>query len=202
MKQIKDEKKLENKATILSSHAPAGSTVGKLQRFFGDLEVIDAAHELRIQPNTQDISGAVKGDPQNCAFARCLGRTLGSAHALFFNRVAYVDMLGPDGKRRVERFCMSPEAREFVAEFDRDSNVSPAGFILSPPSPSLRLDSKCRAKKLKNERTRKQQALLKGRYGSSAPRPKVTPRSLRLQSFQRGGAGLVQFSHSRDEEKS
>src|SRR6188474_2774565 len=83
--------------------------IRKLKQWFGNLPVVEAKRELRIQPSLRDIRGAVKQDPERCVFSRACRRQLGANTAVFFRTRAYVDLLDEDGKRHIERFNISKD---------------------------------------------------------------------------------------------
>lgn len=169
------------------------STRSTIRRYFGDLEVVEAEKEIRIQPNEQDIKSAVVGDPENCVFSQACRRMWSANIVLFFGTIAYVDLLDADGKRRVERFRISPAGQRYIRAFDAGEPVDPKGFALLPPRPSETLEAECR----KNTRARR--ALLVGtaeeaKGGSNAKRPKRKPSTGRLSTFYRHGTGMVHFT--------
>jgi hypothetical protein len=166
-----------------------------LHRFFGDLEVVDAKKELRIQPSLEDIETAIPEDPHNCVFSRACQRMWGSTAVLFFGTIAYVDLLTNTGKRRIERFKISSEGQRFIQAVDsKKKKVAPAGFLLLPPSRSLSLEGKRQV--YSEYLKRKKEALL---VGKSKPkhgiRPK--PKTVRLAAF-RNGSGMVHFPAADD----
>lgn len=169
-----------------------------LQRWFGDLPVVEATHELRVQPTDADIKSAKKNDPANCAFSRTCQRMWGATTVLFFGTVAYVDLLSDKGVRRVERFQLPMAAREYIAAFDAGKKVNPAGFVITPPKPSQTLAGKAAGDRAMLER--KRAALLKGRvYVPSRQHSKAGKvsvahaRTIRLSVF-RNGKGMVHFT--------
>lgn len=165
----------------------------QLSRWFGDLPVIEAQKELRVQPNSDDIKNALKNDPANCAFSRACQRMWDSKVVLFFGHVAYVDLLGKEGKRRVERFMVSSAARQYIKDFDDGKTVPAAGFVLMPPSPSQTIEGRAAAVRAKRK------ALLKGRAVPSKKHQRVAKkaaahaRHMRVSTF-RSGRGMVYFS--------
>lgn len=161
----------------------------RLKRWFGELEVVEAKKELRVQPNDLDIASAIQGDPRNCVFSRACQRQWGSTFVVFFGTVAYLDLLGPDGVRRIERFVLSRAAKRFIKAFDAGETMDPRGFSLLPPSRSQTADEITR-----QTSRRKHEAILKGKSTvTGAARPKREPTGLRLSAFFRGGMGMVQF---------
>ena len=115
----------------------------KIQRYWGDLPVVDAKDRLRIMPCAEDIEGATRRDPSMCAMAMACRRMFHSKNVLFLRTVAYVEVPSPvPGKRIVERFFLNKHAREQIAEFDKSGKFDPAGYILHAPHKAGKLDSK------------------------------------------------------------
>lgn len=162
-----------------------------LRKWFGDLEVIEAKRELRVQPNDDDIKNAVKHDPMNCVFSRACQRMWSSTAVVFFGTVAYVDLLDSKGVRHVERFTISADGKRFIREFDAGKVTKPRGFVLLAPTKSQTAAAKTlRRKQLRSAR----KAVLKGKT-TGALRPKRKPTGIRLSVF-RNGMGMAQFPHS------
>ena len=159
-----------------------------LRRWFGNLEVIEAKAELRVQPNEEDIKNAIPNDPKNCVFSRACQRMWSSTAVVFFGTIAYVDLLDKNGVRHVERFTISSEGKRFIRAFDAKKPIRPKGFVLLPPTASTTIEA--RNARSKKDRRR---AVLKGKStGSNARRPKRKPTGIRLSVF-RNGTGMVQF---------
>lgn len=117
---------------------PMTSTVvhKMLLKAFGNLEVKDATTPILLVPTESDFKSAVRKDPENCGLSRCVGRMFGARLALFFKNFAYIDIVGPDGKRRVWRYTISAPALKQLAAFDRSETLSLGRSIqLLPPSP-------------------------------------------------------------------
>ena len=108
-------------------------------RFFRGLPVVDADEPLRIILNNADIKNARKLDPNNCAFAQACRRLFDSHAVLFLRRTAYVELPDSKGKRKVNRFIISPEMASRIAEFDKTGKCDEGGFILNPPNASKKL---------------------------------------------------------------
>ena len=115
----------------------------EIVRLWGDLEVVDADRDLRVFVRPSDVTSARAKDPGNCVFAKACQRQFDASKVLFFKSVAYVDLPGDDGVRRVERFEMPPAMRALVESFDRGRPVRDvAGFELRKPRPSQRFSKK------------------------------------------------------------
>lgn len=162
-----------------------------LTRTFGDLPVVDAKTDLRVPIMPVDIKKGVRKDPVRCALAQACIREWGSTAAVFFKTRAYVDIVGEDGVRRVERFTLSPASREVVESFDRGKPVPSDGrqMVLSAPTPGQTLD----AEYARNKRYRR--AVRKGTYTRRGPsrRGVSTPRAEPLDLEVRNGTGQWQM---------
>lgn len=171
---------------VAKKGTPSADRVG-LQKWFGNLQVIEAKTELRVQPNKADIECAVKADPRNCVFSKACQRMWGSTAVVFFGTVAYVDLLDSNGVRHVERFMIGREGKKFIRDFDAGKKLLPKGFRLPPPTRTQTAAGQA-------AKARRREALIKGRAISTndAPRPKRKPTSIRLSVF-RNGKGMVHF---------
>jgi hypothetical protein len=82
---------------------------------------------------------------------------------LFWRSVAYVELPGPDGTPRVERFSLSPQMRNLIENFDKGNPIpNVAGFELKKPIKSETLSHK--SKKQQEFQQKRKAALLKGSY--------------------------------------
>ena len=57
-------------------------------------------------------------DPGNCMLAHRAARELGARTVAFFRGITYLDRIGPDGERRIERYMNSAAARRLIVAFD------------------------------------------------------------------------------------
>ncbi len=104
-----------------SNAGPRGAHADLLQRvheIFGPLPVIDASEPLTLHPLPIDAEGAEPRDPGNCMLAHCAARELGARTVAFFRGTTYLDRIGPDGERRIERYMNSAAARRLIVAFD------------------------------------------------------------------------------------
>src|SRR5262249_38561966 len=113
-----------------------------LARYFLDMEVVDADHDLRVFVNKHDLECAERGNPTECVFAKACKRLYGSRAILFFRSVAYVDLPDEEGIRRVYRFLIGRAAKNAIEKYDRTGEAHPGGFLLSAPRPSERIENK------------------------------------------------------------
>ena len=133
----------------------------EVRRHWGDIEVIDAEKDLRVFIQPEDVSSAIKKNPGCCVFAQACKRQFAASKVLFLLSVAYVELPGPDGKRRVERFTLPPDMRELIENFDKGNSVATvAGFELKKPRPSLAFERQYETHL--RSRGRRKQALLNG----------------------------------------
>lgn len=118
-----------------------GTDVGnRLQAIFGKLPVVDACVPLRLQPMPCDVESAKQKDPENCVFARAARRQYNATKVVFWKRHAYVDLVGPDGIRRIERFTIRSRVLSLIEAFDRGQPIETGrAFELSVPNQSEKL---------------------------------------------------------------
>ena len=133
----------------------------EIKRHWGDIEVVDSRKDLRVFVQPEDVKSAVQKDPGCCVFAQACKRQFAATKVLFWKSVAYVELPGPGGKRRVERFQLSSEMREMIEDFDKGKQVIPeAGFELKRVRDSERFEY--RSEKRAKSKERRKIALLKG----------------------------------------
>jgi hypothetical protein len=112
------------------------------QRKFDGIPVREARAAIHVQPNREDIKGAVREDPENCAYARCLRRTLDAPNVFVFRSIAYVQTLDERGKPIMERYAVRRYAKEYLLRFDGGEKIEPGGFVFHVPPKSRTLDNK------------------------------------------------------------
>ena len=108
------------------------------ERRFNGIVVREARAAMHVQPNRDDIRGATKEDPENCAYARCLKRTLDCKNVFVFRSVAYIETLDEKGKPVMERYSVRSYAQEYLLKFDGGEKIEPGGFVFR------NVPSKCR----------------------------------------------------------
>jgi hypothetical protein len=181
-------------------------SMDEIKRHWGDVEVIDAEKDLRVFIQPEDVRTATVKDPGCCVFAQACKRQFAASKVLFWRSVAYVELPGPNGRRRVERFTLSSEMRDLIENFDKGNKVAEvAGFELKKPRASETL-----AGKLKKNRAFKQKrrvALLNGTalaHGRSTPGAKkgsqgdgkYSKPAIVVDLEVRDGKGRVQFKNT------
>jgi hypothetical protein len=147
---------------------------------YKNIPVREALASLHVQPSKQDIQGATKEDPENCAYARCLRRTMECANVYVFKTIAYVQTLDQEGKPQFTRYTVKKYAREYILKFDSGQKVQPGGFVFHKPARSITLDYK-----MKNYR----------KYSHPRTGKKATPP---LRMGLRSGKGRVHFLHNQE----
>lgn len=162
-----------------------------VERWFDNMPVVEAKRELRIQPNKGDIKGAVPNDPHNCVFSKACARMWNSHAVLFFGTVAYVDLLSPNGQRRVERFLISEAGQKFIREVDAGKSVVPGGFVLLPPTRSTLVAARNKSSRDKRKALLKGSAVVKKRKNKGKAHYRKP--SFARVSAARSGRGMVQF---------
>jgi hypothetical protein len=168
----------------------------EIKRHWGDVEVIDATKDLRVFVQPEDVRSAKAKNPGCCVFAQACKRQFRATKVLFWKSVAFVELPGPDGRRRVERFELTPGMRELIENFDKGKPVADlAGFELKRPRPSQTFHGMVARKKAL--RIRQREALLlgtrqrpkRGKQGEGQYRQPVRVVDLEV----RNGSGRVQF---------
>jgi hypothetical protein len=150
----------------------------KISRIFKGIAVREARGNLLVQPNKRDIESALPEDPEHCAYARCIRRTLECENVFVFKTVAYIEVLDRKGKPTMERYIVRKHAKEFLVKFDGGERVAPGGFTFHAPS-------RCNTLDYKAEQTRA--------YRRS-PHARITGERIRATSYSlRHGTGQVHF---------
>jgi len=177
-------------------HSGNVEAMKEIRRHWGDVEVVDAEKNLRVFIQPEDVRSATQKDPGCCVFAQACKRQFAATKVLFWRSVAFVELPGPKGGRRVERFELSPQMRDLIDNFDRGNKVQElAGFELKRPRPSQTFEGMARRKR--EAHARRKQALIlgtrqstkKGRQGEGRYSKPVRVVDLEV----RNGTGRVQF---------
>jgi hypothetical protein len=199
MVKWKQKQRRQGMATKTSFRTgPQMRSLAEIKRVWGDIEVIDAPKDLRVFIQPEDVRKATKKDPGCCVFAQACKRQFAATKVLFWRSVAYVELPGRDGKRRVERFILSSEMRDLIENFDRGRDVTGlAGFELKRPGPSRTFEGNAARHKRRRETMKK--ALLKGtrklpKRGSQGD-GKYSKPSLVVDLEVRNGSGRVHFKN-------
>lgn len=106
------------------------------------IPIQEARAAMHVQPNQKDISGATQESPDNCAYARCLKRTLDAANVFVFKTVAYVESLNERGQAVMLRYVVKTYARDYLLRFDHGEKIQPGGFVFHRPARSRTLTYK------------------------------------------------------------
>ena len=175
---------------------PQQRSLTEIRRVWGDVDVVDAPKDLRVFIQPEDVNKASKKDPGCCVFAQACKRQFAATKVLFWRSVAYVELPGPSGKRRVERFILSSEMRDLIENFDKGNQVATlAGFELKRPGPSRTFEGN--AARHRRTRELKRKALIKGvRKGDKRGNQgdgRYSKPSIVVDLEVRNGSGRVQF---------
>jgi len=168
----------------------------EIKRHWGDVEVVDAKKDLRVFIKPEDVKSAKVKDPGACIFAQACKRQFAATKVLFWRSVAYVELPGQDGKRRVERFQLSPQMRDLIESFDKGKEVKDfAGFELKATVNSRTFAGQLKKNRARRERQRK--ALLNGvatkRRNGAQGVGKFSKPAIAIDLEVRDGKGRVQF---------
>lgn len=172
----------------------------RADRIFMGMPVRDAEQSILVQPIREDIDKAVRGDPENCAYARCVKRMLKSSVVFVYHTVAYIEVLDSKGERVLERYFIKNGTRDYLETFDGGSSkVEPAGFSLKAPPISQTLDYKAAIRKrqvraglyARWQDNRKEKLLIEKKTGKKLIRRRVIAKRT-VGSF-RDGTGCVKF---------
>lgn len=183
-------------ATKANFDGPNARSLNEIKRVWGDIEVVDASKDLRVFIQPEDVKKATKKDPGCCVFAQACKRQFAATKVLFWRSVAYVELPGPGGKRRVERFMLSSEMRDLIENFDKGNEIPTlAGFELKAPGPSRTFEGN--TARHRRFRALKRKALIKGvRKGEKRGNQgdgRYSKPSIVVDLEVRHGTGRVQF---------
>lgn len=158
-------------------------------REFKGIPVREARAALHVQPNQRDIDGATKESPTNCAYARCIRRTMESPNTFVFKTVAYIQTLDEAGKPIMERYIVKRYAREYIHKFDHGEKVSPGGFVFHKPHRSVTLKYK------------QQSGYQRWLAGKASPRKSEGQKPKQREYSLRNGKGQVHLFGNEDQIK-
>jgi hypothetical protein len=155
----------------------------KKDRRFNGIPVREARAAMHVQPSREDIRGATKEDPENCAYARCLKRTLDCKNVFVFRSIAYIETLDERGNPVMERYMVRSYAQEYLLKFDGGEKVAPGGFVFHVPT-------KCKTLNFKMHEYHRRKAAGKATSGpKNTGATAVIPKEYSLRS----GKGAVHF---------
>lgn len=155
----------------------------KKERKFAGIPVREARAAMHVQPSREDIRGATKEDPENCAYARCIKRTLDCKNVFVFRSIAYIETLDERGKSIMERYMVRSYAQEYLLKFDGGEKVAPGGFVFHVPT-------KCKTLNFKMSEYHRRKSAGKATSGPKNTGAKATkPKEYSLRS----GKGAVHF---------
>lgn len=111
------------------------------------LKIVEATESLPITVTARDAKVGARMDPKNCAFAKACKRQNDLVAAYFFPTFTYLETKN----KELIRYKNPPSVQREVISFDRGGTLAPGDYMLSPISPSCRLDAiRKRAKKHRN----------------------------------------------------
>lgn len=155
----------------------------KIKRTYNGMPVMDAKANLTIVVIADDVKGATRKDPSCCAFAQACKR-LFKGSAVFYKKIAYIELPDEDGTRYVHRYKLTQSAMDMIAEYDRTGKF-PAGVgvnLLKPAKSStletMRRYHKRHQEKINAIRNLKRKHKIKGRR-YIITKPRVFDRSVR-----------------------
>ena len=155
----------------------------KTERRFNGILVREARAAMHVQPSREDIRGATKEDPENCAYARCLKRTLDCTNVFVFRSIAYIETLDERGRPIMERYMVRSYAQEYLLKFDGGEKVAPGGFVFHVPT-------KCKTLNFKMSEYHRRKAAGKTTTGpKNTGATAIKPKEYSLRS----GKGAVHF---------
>lgn len=105
----------------------------RIKRIYKGMPVKDAKANLTVVVLAQDVSKGTRKDPSCCAFAQACKR-LFNGDAIFYKKIAYVELPDADGERYVHRFSLPLSATKLIMEYDRTGKF-PAGVGINLLSP-------------------------------------------------------------------
>lgn len=106
-----------------------------IRKVFGDIAVVEAKENLRLQPLPCDAEGAEANSPDNCLLVHTAQRMYGAKAAVFWKTKAYVDFVDEDGKRRVHRYVNPGVTIKQIRDFDNGKPfIEGRGLILRRPA--------------------------------------------------------------------
>lgn len=156
---------------------------------FKGIPVREALASIHVQPNQADIEKATKESPVNCAYARCLKRTLDAPNVFVFKTIAYIESLDERGQKVMLRYRVKSYARDYLMKFDHGEKIEPGGFVFHRPNRSNTLAYKQRS------------GQLRAQAGKESPRTSVGQKPKQRQFSLRNGKGRVHLFGNEDQIK-
>lgn len=156
-------------------------------RMFKGIPVREARASIHVQPNQGDINKSTRESPVNCAYARCLKRTLDAPNVFIFKTIAYIQTLDEAGNAIMERYMVKTYARDYLMRFDHGEKVPPGGFVFHRPNRSNTLKYK------------QQDGIRRYEAGKASPRVSQGQKVKQRQFSMRNGKGLVHLLGTEDQ---
>ena len=125
--------------------------MGKIIREIDGVAVEDAKRPIKIVVGADDIKGASKQKPNNCAVARaCYHHHLADEVRVHLSRV-YLKR----GKGQWVRYLTPRDMRSEIVAFDRGGSFQPGEFILKPIPHKMKLGKRTGTSTNENSKKRK-----------------------------------------------
>jgi len=106
------------------------------------IPVVDAKYSFLVQPEPDDIEGAIPLDPAECMYCRACRRQFGSELVFVTRGLAYVELKNRFGKPELRRFILTQPAKRKVRQFDLpDPQITSEAVIFAAPEGSRTLNS-------------------------------------------------------------
>jgi hypothetical protein len=100
----------------------------------------DAGEDISLHVTKKDIGRAVRKEKRACALQKCLHRQFIVLDACVGKSMAFA-LVHVDLRLVYLRYVLSPEARQFLLDFDRGLPVKPGTYILRAPTGSYTLEA-------------------------------------------------------------
>lgn len=128
-----------------------------IHKIFGEeVEIVDAKYPLLIQPSPDDLVGADPKDPGNCVLVHTVRRQHGAQMLIVWKKVAYCDLIGIDGVRRVNRLMVTRDATKLITDFDNGKPFEIGrAIVFDAPSKNQTLKAGRKRLQAKKEGTKK-----------------------------------------------
>src|SRR5215469_3175462 len=108
--------------------------------FWKNVPVFDATMMICLFPQKPDVEDATPGDPENCAYARCIKRVWPHARRVrIWRNVALVETTNNRGETIAERYIISSKGKRALKNLDLGVGT-PQPCSLLPPTPSTTLE--------------------------------------------------------------
>ena len=169
----------------------------RIKRSYNGMPVKDAKGNLTVVLIAEDLKGATRKDPSCCVFAQACKR-LFKGQAIFYKKIAYIELPDEDGTRYIHRYRLTAAAMEFIAEYDRTGKFPiGVGVNLRKPAKSMTLDA---MRRYHDRHYEKLNAIkrLKSKHGIKG-RPYTKAKARHYDTSVRNGTGSMHLASFRIE---